>query len=120
MFLFTYRLEYPIALLGSIEAGLVVTTVNPWYTAGTFVLDKNKTTFHFKPLSFLEEISRQLISSQPKVIFSLVENYAVIEDACKLANQSSTKIIAVKTEITQTVEPHMINFFDLINTRGKS
>lgn len=26
--------EYPIAFLGSVEAGLTITTVNPMYTAG--------------------------------------------------------------------------------------
>lgn len=29
--------EYPIALLGSTEAGLVVTTFNPIYTSGTCI-----------------------------------------------------------------------------------
>lgn len=28
--------EYPIALLGAIEAGLAVTTINPLYTSGCY------------------------------------------------------------------------------------
>lgn len=29
--------EFPICLLGSLEAGLTVTTINPLYTAGMFL-----------------------------------------------------------------------------------
>lgn len=41
--------EFPIAILGAIEAGLLVTTVNPIYTAGEFSFTKyRKINFKFK------------------------------------------------------------------------
>lgn len=91
-------LEFPIAWLGASEASLVVTTVNPWYTS--------------------EEISRQLISSRPKAIFCLVDNFDVIKRACTLANLSDTKVIAVKNELNQSFRNDMINFTELMNPRG--
>lgn len=35
--------EFPIAALGAIEAGLVVTSLNPIYTAGTIHIIKTRT-----------------------------------------------------------------------------
>lgn len=91
--------EYAIAWLGSSESGLVVTTVNPWYTS--------------------EEISRQLISSQPKAIFCLVDNFDVVKKACILAKLPDTKVIAIKTELGHSIRSDMINFTELINPKGK-
>lgn len=75
-----------------------MTTVNPWYTS--------------------EEISRQLISSQPKVIFCLINNFDVVKRACALANQSDIKVVAVKSELSHSFRSDMINFTDLINPKG--
>lgn len=90
--------EYAIALLGSIEAALVVTTVNPWHTA--------------------EEISKQLISSRPKAIFTLIENADVVKEACSLAQQPDIRIIIIKSGPYQTICLDSINFNELINTSG--
>lgn len=90
--------EYPIAVLGAIEAGLIVTTVNPRYSS--------------------EEISRQLISSRPKLIFCVVDNFDVVKKACELAGQSDIKLVALKTSLNQTIHSDMINFMDLINVKG--
>lgn len=85
--------------MGSTEAGLVVTTVNPWYTS--------------------EEISRQLISSQPKAIFCLVDNFDVVKKACALAElPADTKMIAIKSELSHSYRSDMINFSELMNPRG--
>lgn len=69
-------------------------------------------------LIILDEISRQLSSSDPKVIFGLVENLSVIADACRLADKPSTKIVALKTEIQNLIQPGVINFVDLISIKG--
>lgn len=90
--------EYAIAWLGSSEAGLVVTTVNPWYTS--------------------EEISRQLTSSQPKAIFCLLDNFDVVKKACALANLPDTKVIAIKNELSHSYRSDMINFTELMNSKG--
>lgn len=90
--------EYAIAWLGSSEAGLVTTTVNPWYTS--------------------EEISRQLISSQPKAIFCIVDNFDVVKKACALAQLPDTKVIAIKTELSHSFRSDMISFTDLMNPKG--
>lgn len=91
--------EYVIAWLGSAEASLVVTTVNPWYTS--------------------EEISRQLISSQPKAIFCLIDNFDAIKNACVLAKQPDIKVIAIKSELSQSFGDGMINFTELMSPKGK-
>lgn len=88
-----------IAWLGSVEASLVVTTVNPWYTS--------------------EEISRQLLSSRPKAIFCLIDNFDVVKKACELAQQSDIKVIAIKSELSHTFRDDMISFTELMNTKGK-
>lgn len=90
--------EFVIALLGSIEAALVVTTINPWYSA--------------------EEISRQLISSKPKAIFTLVDKFDVVKEACALAQQPDTKVIAIKSDASQTIRSEMIHFDGLMSTNG--
>lgn len=79
---------------------MVVTTVNPGYTS--------------------EEISRQLISSQPKAIFCLIDNFDVVKSACLLAKQPGIKVIAIKSELGHSFRDDMINFTELINTKGKS
>lgn len=78
---------------------MVVTTVNPWYTA--------------------EEISKQLISSRPKAIFTLVDKFDVAKEACLLAQQPDIKIITIKNEPDQSIGSGMIDFDGLANTNGK-
>lgn len=84
--------------MGSSEASLVVTTVNPWYTS--------------------EEISRQLISSRPKAVFCLVDNFDVVKRACTHANLPDTKVIAIKSELSHSFRSDMISFTELMNPRG--
>lgn len=116
-------LEFVIALLGSAEAGLVVTTINPNYTAG----EAESSAFHpingefidlFLFSFFTEEISRQLISSKPKLIYGTIDNYEVIKRACALAKLPDVKVVVLKTELSQTFRDDMINLMDLANTRG--
>ncbi|XP_055327156.1 uncharacterized protein LOC129580589 [Sitodiplosis mosellana] len=90
--------EYAIAFLGSIEGGLIVTTVNPGYTS--------------------EEISRQFMSCQPKAVFCLIDNYEVVKNACILAQLPNTKIIAIKIDSTASFPNGAIDFSELTNSYG--
>lgn len=97
-FFLSHFSEYVIAFLGSIEAGLICSTVNPSYTS--------------------EEISRQLISCQPKVMFCLVDNVNVVRRACVLAKQPDIKVITIQHQAdTDTVDT--ISFKELMSTTGK-
>lgn len=84
--------------MGSIESGLVVTTINPGYTS--------------------EEISRQLSDCQPKAIFCLVDNYGVVKNACDHAKQPNIKIIAIKANSTDSLPSGAIDFSELTNAQG--
>lgn len=70
--------EYAIAFLGSIEGGLIITTINDCFKR--------------------EEISQQLISCRPKAIFCLVDKYDVMKNACVQAQHPNTT--AIKTDPT--------------------
>ncbi|KAJ6636980.1 4-coumarate--CoA ligase 4, partial [Pseudolycoriella hygida] len=87
--------EFAISVLGILEAGLVVTTINPIYTA--------------------EEISRQLISSKPKIVFALAETYKTIKAAAEIA-KISIEIVIVKNNNSEDDPSGTINFSQLIST----
>lgn len=76
--------EFPIALLGIIEAGIIATTVNPNYKA--------------------EEISTQLIDADAQAIITLADYYQTAVLAAKLAKRSipilTIKHLVSDTEIT--------------------
>ncbi|XP_055327154.1 uncharacterized protein LOC129580588 isoform X2 [Sitodiplosis mosellana] len=89
--------EFPIAALGAIEAGLVLTTINPTYTA--------------------EEIQRQLEASNSKAIIGTPNTFATINEAVK-NSKKDIKIICIKTEADQSFPSGAINFADLIDTNN--
>lgn len=90
--------EYPIAFLGAIEAGLVVTTLNPAYTP--------------------TEASKQLADSEPKLIICTVDNYEVVKQSCALANNNAIKFVVIKTSNEQSISMDAINFEELIDPTG--
>uniref|UniRef100_U5EJG4 Luciferin 4-monooxygenase n=1 Tax=Corethrella appendiculata TaxID=1370023 RepID=U5EJG4_9DIPT len=89
--------EFPICCFGAIEADLIVTTVNPIYTA--------------------HEISKQILDSQAKVMFCTVEKYSVLEEAVKLSEQN-IPIICIKTDKNDILPRNSIDFFELMDTKG--
>ena len=93
-------IEYAIAFLGSVEGGLVVTTVNPLYTS--------------------EEISRQMLSCRPKAIICHADNVDVMRKACALAQQPDIKLITIQSNQNNSKPNETICFSELINTDGKS
>lgn len=52
------------------------------------------------------------------MIYGIVDNFDVIKKACILAKLPETKVLALKTELGQTIRDDMINLMDLANTRG--
>lgn len=90
--------EFVIAALGCIEAGFVLSTLNPIYTS--------------------EEIAKQLINSDTKVLIGTIDNYGTLSKAIELTNKD-IKIIMVKTEMGQSLPQSTIDFFDLTNTSSK-
>lgn len=67
----------------------------------------------------LEEISRQLISSKPKIIFTLPENYETIKTATEITKQS-VEIVTIKYGKSQDIPSGAVNFADLTSTSGRS
>lgn len=68
-------------------------------------------------LIILDEISRQLISSKPKIIFTLPDTYNTVKLATEIAKQSM-EIVTIKYGSNQDVPSDAINFSELINTSG--
>ncbi|XP_058821376.1 uncharacterized protein LOC131683420 [Topomyia yanbarensis] len=89
--------EFPAITLGAIEAGLIVTTINPIYTA--------------------EEISKQLIDSDTKILFGTASNYPVLKEATNLA-QRKIPIVCVRTSSDDALPDGAIDFIELSNPSG--
>ncbi|XP_012274155.1 4-coumarate--CoA ligase 1 [Orussus abietinus] len=90
--------EHGISFLGALEAGLVVTTVNPFYTVG--------------------EISRQLISSDAKGVITSVEIANTVLEAASVLKPIKAPVIVVD-DGTGPIPEGGIPFQDLIE-KGKS
>uniref|UniRef100_A0A1A9W8T0 Luciferin 4-monooxygenase n=1 Tax=Glossina brevipalpis TaxID=37001 RepID=A0A1A9W8T0_9MUSC len=84
--------EYPGAVLGAIEAGLTVTTVNPLYTA--------------------EEISRQLLFSNAKFIIGTCKGFSILSNACKSAKKN-IPIACIRMTPDESLPEGAIDFFEL-------
>ncbi|XP_053697105.1 uncharacterized protein LOC128744275 [Sabethes cyaneus] len=89
--------EFPAITLGAIEAGLIVTTINPIYTA--------------------EEISKQLVDSNTKILFGTAANYTVLKQATNLA-QRKIPIVCVRTSNDDLLPEGAIDFAELSNPTG--
>lgn len=89
--------EFILATLGIIEAGLVLTTFNPLYTA--------------------EEISKQIQNSNVQAMICDVEGYETVKRACDLLKRD-VKIICVSFNQSQMIPPRTIDFFDLIDYKS--
>ncbi|XP_038212488.1 4-coumarate--CoA ligase 1-like [Zerene cesonia] len=78
--------DYPLVALGILEAGGVITTINPIYTAN--------------------EVHRLLLMSEARAIVTLPELVGVIKNAFKLAN-TEIPLVVVKTNGESTPEGTM-------------
>ncbi|XP_059062867.1 uncharacterized protein LOC131855599 isoform X1 [Achroia grisella] len=86
--------DYALAILGTLQAGAEVTTVNPIYTA--------------------HEVHRQLLLSKPKLVIGNPETIPVIKDALKLSKMN-IPIIACKGYISNELPDGVISLDELAN-----
>lgn len=93
-----FFIEYPITLLGALEGGLAVTTINPSSTH--------------------DELSHQLSNCRPKIVFCDLENYAAVKCSIESAKLDNIKIVALKTNSDDTYPANVIQFDELINING--
>lgn len=66
-----------------------------------------------------EEIATQLICSSPKMIIGLADRDDVLRKACEIAKKPEIKVVSVKNDLNTAIKPGMINFFEMINPKGK-
>ncbi|XP_069685502.1 uncharacterized protein [Periplaneta americana] len=89
------NIEWPIVLFGAIEAGLVVTTINPTYTA--------------------EEMSRQLKDSQPRFIVTVSSIHSTVQKALDSTNKKEGPFIIIAPEIEKSHIPeHAIDLMHML------
>lgn len=100
----TNQPEYAIAVLGAIEAGLVVTTINPAYTT--------------------QEHVKQLMMSQAKLIIGLADGAesillpSVAELALKLQRTETIPIVVLRTSRMELLPSGVRDFAELMNLKG--
>uniref|UniRef100_V5GTJ7 Luciferin 4-monooxygenase n=1 Tax=Anoplophora glabripennis TaxID=217634 RepID=V5GTJ7_ANOGL len=94
--LLTNSPEYPLCVLGSLEAGLVVTTINPLYTP--------------------EEISRQLSDSSSKAIITFTDLYATAKSAANLSKRQ-LPIVTIKSKNDELLPEGAIIFNELLDSK---
>lgn len=113
--------EYGIIVLGSTEAGLVATTVNPIYTAGSFKLSFlwSKPFKIYDKFTSTAEMSRQFLSSRPKLVFTISEIYDTVVASREIA-KLDFNIVTVKTRNGESVRNGSIDFTELMSTKGNS
>ncbi|KAK4887101.1 hypothetical protein RN001_003372 [Aquatica leii] len=87
--------DYPICLLGAIQAGLIVTIINPSYTA--------------------EEINHQLSEVGTKAVITLNTMYSTIKAAAQISGRS-IPILTVKIEQAESVSEGAIDLNEFTET----
>ncbi|CAH0561072.1 unnamed protein product [Brassicogethes aeneus] len=86
--------EYPIAVLGLMESGILVTSLNPIYTS--------------------EEIARQMKDANVKAVITTIESVQIVKAANAL-NKINLPVIAVQTQSGQTCPPETIKFDEMVD-----
>ncbi|RZC35995.1 AMP-binding domain containing protein [Asbolus verrucosus] len=87
--------EFPLAVLGALQAGLIVTTLNPVYTQ--------------------EEICRQLADSSAKALVTLNSLWNIAYTSCRLLKQL-LPVLIIKTEQGQSLPRGSIDFGEFVNS----
>ena len=68
-------------------------------------------------MSYTEEISKQLIDSEAKVIIGIPMVYQHLKEAVKLTKKN-IKIICIRTHAEESIPEGAIDFNEMIDTRG--
>nr|XP_022913350.1 4-coumarate--CoA ligase-like 7 [Onthophagus taurus] len=90
--------EYCITLFACIEAGLKVTTINPIYTK--------------------DEIKRQLINSNTKVVFTVTDLYSTARDAISSIPQKEISIVVIQDKPHVSLPSGAIKFDEISSYFG--
>ncbi|KAF2886443.1 hypothetical protein ILUMI_19730 [Ignelater luminosus] len=88
--------EYSICILGALEAGLIVTPLNPLYTPG--------------------ELKHLLVETEANVVITLCSNYDNVREALRSLPQQ-IPVITIKMHQSETTPQGSINFQELIDTK---
>ncbi|KAL0879035.1 hypothetical protein ABMA27_004002 [Loxostege sticticalis] len=84
--------EYAPAVIGALEAGAEVTTVNPIYTA--------------------HEVHKQLLLSNPKVLIGIPESVPILKEAMRLSNRN---VPIITCNANNGLPADTVSFEELIN-----
>jgi 4-coumarate--CoA ligase len=82
--------DFPVVFLGAIQAGLVVTTVNPFYTPGCHLKNKNP----LMTLSLVDEMAVQLGDSGSQLIFTNRELLPLVNKATNKLRKRVPTVLA--------------------------
>lgn len=88
--------EFVICLLGSMEARMVITTMNPMYTA--------------------EEISRQIEDASPKLIITQANLVPTVRSALSISKRKFPIVIIKETQ-AESLPEQTVDFSELINVK---
>ncbi|KAF5301688.1 hypothetical protein FQR65_LT08775 [Abscondita terminalis] len=89
--------DFPVCTFGALQAGLVVTAINPFYTSG--------------------EISRQLSDSEAKAIVTLGSLYNTAKDATKIA-KSPIPIFTIKTKSQSSIPEGAVDLNEFLQAKS--
>ena len=84
--------DFPVAFLGAIQAGLVVTTVNPLHNAGSTF--RQKLLLQQLSCFVSDEMARQLSDSGAKIIFTVRDILTVVNTAMSILGEKIPTVIA--------------------------
>ncbi|KAF5301689.1 hypothetical protein FQR65_LT08776 [Abscondita terminalis] len=90
--------DYPVCVLGALEAGLIVTTINPSYVA--------------------DEVSWQLKDAKAKAVITLGSNYSTVKAATDILKEH-IPILTVKMEQNEGVPLGGINLDEFTETKAQ-
>lgn len=87
--------EYAIIIFGSAQAGLKITTVNPIYTPGKYTVPFTCISLKY----ILDEIAKQFINSEPRLVFTLPELWITIKASLKKLQGDNIPIVTIKHQV---------------------
>lgn len=96
--------EYIIAVLGALTGGLKITPINPSFTPGT--IKRSAQSFTITRLyrsNFAEEIAKQLLNSEAKLIVTLNDLYRFVRTATSLINKRNLPLVTVNHTVHYTM-----------------
>jgi 4-coumarate--CoA ligase len=107
--------DFPVAFLGAIQAGLVVTTVNPFYTPGCHLKNKNP----LMTLSLVDEMAVQLGDSGSQLIFTNRELLPFVNKATNKLRKRVPTVLA-ETKPADSLPADCVRLDELCDTSNSN